>query len=212
MAQSKNCRVVLFAKAPVAGAVKTRLIPALGAESAAELHKRLVVRALDTLIKADVGPVEICCAPDTTHAFFGQCRQRFGIDLTRQCDGDLGGRMRQAFEAALLSAPCALIVGADCPSLTVDDVRDARAQLDNVDAALIPAVDGGYVLIGVRGTHPNMFNGIDWGEATVLAAQRDRFRTLGWRWHEGANRWDVDRPEDLARLLELDPPLAVQRL
>ena len=88
----------------------------------------------------------------------------------------------------------------------------ARAQLDNVDAALIPAVDGGYVLIGVRGTHPNMFNGIDWGEATVLAAQRDRFRTLGWRWHEGANRWDVDRPEDLARLLELDPPLAVQRL
>ena len=211
MAQSKNCRVMLFAKAPVAGAVKTRLIPVLGAESATELHKRLVVRALEMLIKADVGPVEICCAPDSSHAFFGECQQRFGIALTRQCEGDLGERMRQAFEAALLSAPCALIVGADCPSLTVDDVRYARAQLDNVDAALVPADDGGYVMIGARCTHPNMFNGIDWGTATVLAAQRDRFRTLGWRWHEGAIRWDVDRPEDLARLLELDPPIAFEQ-
>ena len=203
---------MLFAKAPVAGAVKTRLIPVLGAERAARLHERLMVRALETLIKADVGPVEICCAPDTSHAFFTDCQQRFGIALTRQCEGDLGERMRNAFDAALLTAPCALIVGADCPSITVDDVRDAATQLARHDAALIPADDGGYVLIGARGTHPNMFDGIDWGEATVLAAQRDRFLTLGWRWHEGAVRWDVDRPEDLARLIELDPPIAFERL
>ena len=203
---------MLFAKAPVAGAVKTRLIPVLGAERAARLHERLMVRALETLIKADVGPVEICCAPDTLHAFFVDCQQRFGIALTRQCEGDLGERMRDAFDAALLTAPCALIVGADCPSITVDDVRDAATQLARHDAALIPADDGGYVLIGARGTHPNMFDGIDWGEATVLAAQRDRFRALGWRWHEGAVRWDVDRPEDLARLIELDPPIAFERL
>ena len=203
---------MLFAKAPVAGAVKTRLIPVLGAERAARLHERLMVRALETLIKADVGPVEICCAPDTSHAFFVDCQQRFGIALTRQCEGDLGERMRAAFEAALLSARCALIVGADCPSLTVDDVRDARAQLDNVDATLIPADDGGYVLIGARGTHPNMFDDIAWGTSIVLAAQRARFNALGWRWHEGAVRWDVDRPEDLARLIELDPPMAFERL
>lgn len=201
---------MLFAKAPVAGAVKTRLIPVLGAESAAQLHKRLVVRALETLIEADVGPVEMYCTPHTSHAFFAECRHRFGISLTGQCEGDLGERMRDAFERALLAAPCSLIAGADCPSITVDDVRMAAAQLAGHDAALIPADDGGYVLIGVRRTHPSMFDGIDWGNATVLAAQRDRFRSLGWRWHEGATRRDVDRPDDLAQLAELDPPIGFE--
>ncbi len=201
---------MLFAKAPVAGAVKTRLIPALGAASAAKLHERLVIRALETLIAADVGPVEICCAPDSAHAFFVECQQRFGVHLTSQCNGDLGQRMHHAFACALSSAPCALIVGADCPSITVADVRDAAAQLASVEATLIPADDGGYVLIGARIVHPDMFSGIDWGSAAVLAAQRERFRALGWRWHEGATRWDVDRPEDLPRLLELDVPIALE--
>ena len=201
---------MLFAKAPVAGAVKTRLIPVLGAESAARLHRRMVVRALQTLTAAAVGPVELCCAPDTAHAFFAECRQRFGVTLTPQCDGDLGKRMLHAFDAALLTTPCALIVGADCPAMTVDDVREAAAQLAQLDAALVPADDGGYVLIGARRTHQNMFEGIDWGTASVLAAQRERFRALGWRWHEGAMRWDVDRPEDLARLAELDPAMALE--
>ena len=208
MAQSKTCRVMLFAKAPVAGVVKTRLIPVLGAESAAQLHRRLMVRSLETLIKADVGPVEICCAPDASHPFFVDCQQRFGIALTTQRDGDLGERMRHAFERTLLSASSALIVGADCPSMSADDIRAAATHLASHTAALIPADDGGYVLIGVRQSHPDMFAGIDWGNATVLAAQRECFRALGWRWHEGATRWDVDRPEDLARLAELDPPIA----
>ena len=210
METSKSCRVVLFAKAPVAGAVKTRLISVLGAESAARLHQRMVTRALQTLTAAAIGPVELCCAPDTTHAFYAECRQRFGVTLTSQCNGDLGRRMLHAFDAALLTLPRALIVGADCPSITVDDVRDAAAQLTNFDATLVPADDGGYVLIGARRTHQDMFGGIDWGTASVLAAQRERFRALGWRWHEGATRWDVDRPEDLARLAELDPPMALE--
>ncbi len=201
---------MLFAKAPVAGAVKTRLIPVLGAESAARLHQRMVVRALQTLTAAAVGPVELCCAPDTAHAFFAECQQRFGVALTPQSDGDLGKRMLHAFDTALLTVPSALIVGADCPSITVDDVRDAATQVANFDATLVPADDGGYVLIGVRRTHQNMFEAIDWGTATVLAAQRQRFRALGWRWHEGATRWDVDRPEDLARLAELDPTVGFE--
>ena len=203
---------MLFAKAPVAGAVKTRLIPVLGAAAAAKLHRQLVVRALMTLTEADVGPVEICCAPDASHAFFVECRRHFSITLTSQSGGDLGERMQRAFENALLTAPCALIVGADCPSITVDDIRDAAAQLARADAALIPAEDGGYVLIGATRTHQHMFEGIDWGGPTVLTVQRQCFRALDWRWHEGATRWDVDRPEDLARLAELEPPIAFERL
>ena len=210
MAPSKTCRVMLFAKAPIAGAVKTRLIPALGAESAARLHRQLVVHSLQTLIEADVGPVEICCTPDTSDPFFLDCKQRFGVALTTQSEGDLGKRMRHAFERTLQCASSALIVGADCPSVTVEDVRKAAAQLARNHAVLIPADDGGYVLIGVRQTHSSMFLGIDWGKATVLAAQRDCFRALDWRWHEGATRWDVDRPADLARLAELDPPMTFE--
>ena len=198
---------MLFAKPPVAGAVKTRLIPAIGAAAAAQLHGQLLNRVLETLIEANVGPVELCCAGDVTHRFFVECRQRFGITLTRQCDGNLGERMRHAFDRALPGATCALIVGADCPSITVEDVRNAATQLDSHHAALIPAIDGGYVLIGARATRDDMFAGIDWGTANVLAAQRERFRCLGWRWYEGATRWDVDRPEDLARLADLEPPI-----
>jgi rSAM/selenodomain-associated transferase 1 len=212
MEKSKSCRVILFAKAPVAGAVKTRLIPALGVDGAVELHKQLVVHALQILTAADVGPVEICCAPDASHPFFVDCSQRFGVTLTQQCDGDLGVRMQCAFDAALLTTSRALIIGADCPSISIEDVRLAAASLDAHDAALIPADDGGYVLIGARATHASMFDGIDWGNATVLASQRERFRAIGWRWHEGTTRWDVDRPADLARLVELDPQFALKSI
>lgn len=189
------------------GRVKTRLIPALGAGAAADLHQRLVLRALDTLIATDVGTVEICCAPDSTHEFFIDCQQRYGIALSEQCAGNLGTRMQDAFRRALSTASKALIVGADCPSITVGDVRGAASALNDHDAALIPAEDGGYALIGATKADPKMFDDIDWGTSTVLNAQRERFRSLGWRVFEGPTRWDVDRPEDLARLAELVPPI-----
>ncbi len=202
---------MLFAKAPIAGEVKTRLIPAIGADAAALLHQQLVERALLCLVDADVGQVELCCASESTHPFFLGCQQHFGVSLTQQREGDLGERMRAAFDHALLISSAALIVGADCPSITIDDVRTAAAQLERHDAALVPADDGGYVLIGVRQTHATMFDDIEWGTANVLAAQRDRFRSIGWQWSEGATRWDVDRPEDLARLSELNPPISFKR-
>ena len=198
---------MLFAKAPVAGKVKTRLIPAIGADAAALLHQQLVERALQCLVDSDVGQVELCCAPDSTHPFFLDCQLRFGVSLTQQREGDLGERMRAAFDHALLSSPSALIVGADCPAITIVDLRAAAAALAIHDATLIPADDGGYVLIGVQQTHATMFDDIEWGTASVLAAQRDRFRSIGWHWSEGATRWDVDRPEDLTRLSELNPPI-----
>ena len=125
MEQSKSTAVMLFAKAPVPGKVKTRLIPAIGAEGAAKLHQQLVERALKCLVDADIGQVELCCGADAAHPFFIACQQQFGVSLTQQREGDLGKRMRAAFDRALGSSPAALIVGADCPAITVADVRTA---------------------------------------------------------------------------------------
>lgn len=190
-------RVIVFAKAPVAGAAKTRLIPALGAAGAARLHERLVDRTLETARAAGLGPVELCCAPDSAQPFFASRAARFGVLLTEQGVGDLGERMHRALAAGLP----ALLIGADCPAMTPEYLRDASTALaDGYDAALGPAEDGGYVLLAAGRIRPEVFARIRWGGPDVMEEQRARLRALGWRWTELAPLWDVDRPDDLARL------------
>jgi glycosyltransferase A (GT-A) superfamily protein (DUF2064 family) len=104
------------------------------------------------------------------------------------------------FRALVQELP-ALIMGSDCISLCPADIREAAAALERgADAVLGPAEDGGYVLLGLARASPALFNGIAWGGDRVLVDTRTRLRQLGWRWHELPVRWDVDRPEDLARL------------
>jgi rSAM/selenodomain-associated transferase 1 len=195
-------RVIVFAKAPVAGAVKTRLIRALGAVGAARLHERLVDRTLATACAAGLGPVALACAPDRSHPFFVSRSARFEFSLTEQGAGDLGERMHRALEAGLP----ALIIGADCPAMTPEYLREAAAALAvGVDAVLGPAEDGGYVLLAARRVHPEVFAHIRWGGPDVMEEQRARLRALGWRWSELAPLWDVDRPGDLARLRDEMP-------
>ena len=206
-----EARLVVFAKAPQAGRVKTRLVPVLGAQGAARLHKRLVVRALRTARDAARGAVELCCSPARSHPFFMDCARRFGVTLRAQGRGDLGARMRRAFERGLRGSACVVLIGADCPALRPADLRAAvRALESGADAVLAPAEDGGYALIGLRRFSPRLFSGVEWGGERVLAQTRARLRTLGWRWKELRTVWDVDRPEDVlrlkrARLLERTP-------
>lgn len=196
---AQEMNVLVFARAPIAGAAKTRLIPALGARGAARLHRSLVLRALATAREAALGPVTLCCAPDTRHRFFRALARR-GLRCTAQADGDLGARMRQAFEAAL--AMPTLLIGSDCPALTPAHLRRAASTLsDGRDAVFLPAEDGGYVLIGLAAAAPAaLFEAMPWGEDTVMECTRERLRDLGWTWSEPATLWDVDRPADLVRL------------
>jgi rSAM/selenodomain-associated transferase 1 len=195
--------VIVFAKAPVPGGVKTRLIPRLGARGAASLHAALVERALETACAAQVGRVELCCAPDASHPFFAACAQRFAVALTTQTAGDLGARMHAAFERVLPDFGNALLIGSDCPALTPEYLRAAGAAIQSGhDAVLGPAEDGGYVLVGLARTSPRVFDDIAWGGPDVMRDTRARLDALGWRWHELAALWDVDRPGDLARLAE----------
>lgn len=193
--------MIVFAKAPQAGRVKTRLAPRLGAAAAARLHARLVVRAVRTALAAGCGPVELHCAPSRNDAFFRGLKDRYSLRLRSQGRGDLGERMHRALRGALRRATCAILIGADCPALEPADLRRAARHLwRGADAVLAPAEDGGYALIGLRRSSKELFERIAWGGPQVMRATRQRLRRLGWRWRELRTLWDVDRAQDLARL------------
>jgi uncharacterized protein len=190
--------LAILAKAPVAGAVKTRLIPALGAEGAATLQARLIERTVETAGEASIGPVTLWVTPAPPHPYFTALASRFPIGLAVQPDGDLGARMLAACQAA--SGPV-LVIGTDCPALTPAHLREAADALRaGNDAIVIPAEDGGYVLIGTRQPQPQLFAAITWGIETVMAETRQRVARQGLTSRELPPLWDVDRPEDLARL------------
>lgn len=196
---------MVFAKAPTPGEVKTRLVPALGETAATELHRQLVERTLRTAVAAQLGQVELCCTPGTNDAFFVACARQHGLPLRAQGEGDLGTRMARALELALAEGSPGVLIGCDCPALTPEYLREAAAALaSGSDAVIGPAEDGGYVLIGLaRSPAAPLFEGIAWGEATVMQETRARLARLKRRWCELATLWDVDRPEDLSRLNQL---------
>lgn len=202
-----GARVMVFARAPRPGHCKTRLAPALGAAGAAELHRRLVRHTLVTALAARLGAVELWCAPDATDPFFEQCRDEFGVSLATQPEGDLGERMAAAFAAAAVGgAPFALLVGSDAPALGAAELRRAgHALAQGHDAAIVPAEDGGYVLLGLSHPEPAIFSDMPWGGERVLAQTLARLRGLGRRVVLLPACWDVDRPEDLARLRRCPP-------
>ena len=197
-----DTRLIVFAKAPQPGVVKTRLIPLLGAEGAAALYARLIGHTLATATAADIGAVELCCAPHADDPFFSDCSDRYGVSLASQTGGDLGARMRNALARALRDVRHAILIGTDCPALTVAHLRQAaQAPAGGADAVLVPAEDGGYALIGLSRSDDALFEDIPWGSAQVMAATRERLRRLQWRWRELETLWDVDRPEDYRRLV-----------
>jgi hypothetical protein len=191
--------VAVFARAPVAGQVKTRLVPLLGPEGAARLHAALVRRALATAVQARIGPVELWCAPDDSHPFFARCAAEFGVTLHRQEGRDLGERMAHAFEHAFRGKRSLVLIGGDCPALQPADLGAAANALASHDAVIAPAEDGGYVLVALARALP-IFEGIAWGGAAVMAQTRARLEAAGACWHPLPTLWDVDRPEDYARL------------
>jgi rSAM/selenodomain-associated transferase 1 len=190
--------VAVLAKAPIAGFAKTRLIPVLGAEGAARLQHRLIERAVATACSTATGPVTLWATPDASHPAFQAITAHHGTALAAQGDGDLGARMLAAIAAA--NGPV-LVIGTDCPALSAAHLRAAADVLrGGTDTVVLPAEDGGYVLIGMRSPQPALFSDMCWSTPQVMDDTRQRLRTLGLTWREPAMLWDVDRPGDLARL------------
>ena len=200
----ESTTLVVFAKAPVPGRVKTRLAPLLGEHGAARLQARMIESTLRVAREAGFARVELHCAPDARHPLFKKLARRESLTLRAQARGDLGARMRRAFERTLRTARIVVLIGTDCPVLRAEDLRAAaRALQGGADAVLAPAEDGGYALIGLRRASPRLFSRIEWGGDSVSADTRCRLRELGWRWRELRTVWDVDRPEDYRRLARL---------
>jgi rSAM/selenodomain-associated transferase 1 len=206
-ANANQVAVAIMAKAPIPGLAKTRLVSSIGAHAAAVLQERLTERTVSTALEANIGPVTLWCAPDPSHASFRELVARHKLTLKRQVAGDIGTRMLAAITAA--NGPT-LVIGTDCPAFTAEHLRAAAAALhDGADVVLIPAEDGGYVLIGARAAHAEIFAGVAWGSATVLADTRARISALGLNVVELTPLWDIDTERDLARLEREFPELAL---
>ncbi len=202
-----ECAIAILAKAPIPGLSKTRLIPHLGAEGAAALQRWLLRRTLETAHAAKLGPVTLWCAPETDHPDFAACQTLGAVRLCRQPDVDLGGRMHAAVAASSLPGGT-LVIGTDCPALTPDVLREAAAALREHKAVVIPAEDGGYVLIGLRQPVLAVFQHVEWSTDRVMAQTRRQLQAAGLTWSELAPLWDVDRFEDVERLVGLFPEVA----
>ncbi len=188
--------VAILSRAPLPGQSKTRLIPALGSDGAAELQRRMLKGTVRSALAASLGPVRLWCAPDTAHPDFAACLELGPLSLHAQPTGDLGARMLAAIDHELPT----LVVGTDCPGLIPLLLAQAAMALGEAEAVVIPAEDGGYVLIGLRRPDARLFADIAWGGPLVLEETRQRLRDCGYRWRELAPLPDVDRPADLARL------------
>lgn len=202
-ADRDGCLLIQFAREPVAGAVKTRMIPQLTPQQACDLHSELVLWTAGRLAAARLGRVELAVAGDRGHALFQRCLGLGVAGLSAQRGADLGERMHNALLDGLTRFERVLLVGSDCPGIDRAYLVQALAALEQAEVVLGRAEDGGYVLIGARRVCRAMFEGIPWGSAGVLAATTGRLRQLGLDWVELPALADIDRPGDLPNWVAL---------
>ncbi len=190
--------LIIFAKAPVAGHVKTRLCPPLTPDEAASLHGSLVLDLLDRCQSLKGIDRILAGAPTREHPFFGAMKTRFKIPVWDQVGDDLGARMAHAFQSALGSPyHSVLIVGTDIPGITVSLITTAFKSLQDHDIVLGPTVDGGYYLIGLRAPVPELFEHIPWSTDKVLSLTREKTQALDLSVKILPRLRDLDTVEDL---------------
>lgn len=199
----------LFVRPPQAGQVKTRLEPALGPDGAAALYRRLLAYTCRELAAVpELGVVvDVAGAPEDPLLRAALPASAVAWPRVAQVSGDLGARMEAAAGAGLDAGDGVLLLGSDCPVLTAAHLRAAQAALTAAPVVLVPAEDGGYVLLGLaraaRAALSALFRGVPWSTAVVADETRRRAATAGLAVHELAPLWDVDEPEDLDRLAAL---------
>lgn len=193
-----DARIIIFAKAPIAGTVKTRLIGKLNEQQAANLHKLMLSDTVNMALDSKLAPVSLYCSPDTTHELFQSFRGK-GVILRQQRGHNLGSRMANAMEETFNNEKNVVLIGSDCPVMDKQYLSDAFDKLKKHETVIGPAEDGGYVLVGQNKLNPSMFKNINWGTADVLNETRQQLLKSNIDWYELETLWDVDRADDLRR-------------
>ncbi len=195
-------RVMVFCKAPIADRVKTRLTPAFSGEVAAEIHKQLAMETLEDCLGLEDVELELWGSPDCSHEFF-QCYRDKGFKLLKQEGADLGARMAAAF-AAQPDRP-GILIGTDCPTIDQAYLSRALSELNQTDIVFAPAEDGGYGLIGMSKSHPEVFAHVAWSTSSVLKTSKENCEQAGLSVSLLPEIWDVDYPQDVERWRALKP-------
>lgn len=193
--------VGVFARAPVAGKVKTRLLPAIGPAGTVRLQSHLIDKTLTIVCGSPRARVTLWIRGDTQHPHIVSCAHRYNIPVKEQTGHNLGARMHAAFVSMLGQYPRALIVGVDNLTLTGNRLLEADEALQKADVVIQPAVDGGYTLIGLSRPRAALFKGIPWGTQDVMRVTRERVAQDSLRAAELPSTWDLDNPTDLGRAL-----------
>jgi len=204
--------VALYAKTPVLGQVKTRMQAVLGLEGALSLHKALIRYVFRNLEEACLCPMQLWIAqseafskPNVSHDeyFLSFCNKK---DIYFQNGMDLGAKMAFTARQVLKGSDYVVLVGSDCASVDAAYLEQALRALESGEQIVIgPAEDGGYVLLGLRIVPDCLFAEVPWGESEVMSITRKNLTAAGLSWFELEPRWDVDRPQDLPRLANLEP-------
>lgn len=191
--------LILFARSPKLGQVKTRLEPALGQQLTLALYQRMLQRQIELVETFSEVEKEMWLEGDFRHADY----RNFSGQLKAQQGKGIGERMHHAMQALLGRCTAVVLIGCDCPDLDTRHVESAFQYLEEgADVVLGPAKDGGYVLIGMKQANAQLFQGIDWGTEQVLSQTRSQIRAQGLSWKELEPVQDIDEPEDLAFLGE----------
>jgi uncharacterized protein len=193
-------RIVIMAKAPVAGFAKTRLIPALGAEGAAELAKKMLVHTVETALTSRLGIVEICATPDPTHSAWQSLGLPNQLSWSTQGDGDLGERMARISERTIRNGEAIILIGTDCPAIDVFTLHEAVRALQDYDASLLPTYDGGYALLALKRFDNRLFENMPWSTSTVALQTLQRMVQINCDVRLLQTLHDIDEPTDIGQL------------
>ena len=191
-------RIVIFAKAPVPGRVKTRLIPALGAEGAARLAHRDAAAHGRRRRWRRASACRSCARPAPDSAAWHDAAGRAACMSPPRATATSASAWPGPRDACFVGGGRLLLIGADCPELDASGFAPRRRRSTITTRCIHPAADGGYVLLGLRRFDPSLFADIAWSTSAVARETIARIRALGWTLHVGETLQDIDRPEDIA--------------
>lgn len=189
--------LILLAKAPIPGRVKTRLQPDYSAIQAARIATVLIHATAKLVAGSWPGVISLYASPDTRHPLFRKLAAKYGFRLDRQDDGDLGQRMAVALGEGIARAGAAAVMGCDVPQCDWETLDEANDRVARGRHVLGPTVDGGYYFIGMPRVHAGLFEGIEWGRAGVLEATLARAQLLGIEFDLLPELRDIDSADDL---------------